>query len=181
MPDLASHRWRHPATQAPRRLQPWLTERGSLTARLRAHFPNVRVRLLYQGPGQPLRDELRPLKQVRPCRTVVREILLQSGDTPLVFAHSVMSYQSLRCGFGLLRRQGVKPLGATLFANPRVSRSRLAWRRLDRRHPLWRAAAAAVPGLPPQLWARRSRFTLGRAGVLITEVFLPAILQEKKP
>ncbi|MFC4158163.1 chorismate--pyruvate lyase family protein [Chitinimonas lacunae] len=178
MPDLASHRWGHPASRAPRRLQPWLTERGSLTARLRAHFPAVRVRLLRQGPGQPLRDELAPLGQPRPCRSVVREILLLSGDTPLVFAHSVMTYQSLRYGFGLLRHQGVKPLGATLFANPRVQRSPLAWRRLDRRHPLWRAAAAAVAGLPPQLWARRSRFTLGHAELLITEVFLPAILKE---
>ncbi|QDQ24882.1 chorismate lyase [Chitinimonas arctica] len=176
MPHIASHRWVHPASRAPRAVQTWLTHPGSLTARLIARFPRFRVRLLRQQWGRPNRDELGALRLERSQLALVREVVLMSGDTPLVFAHSVMPRQALMHGYHRLRRQGVKPLGATLFANPKVKRSRLAFRGIDRRHTLYRRAEAAVGPLPPRLWARRSCFELGRARILVTEVFLPATL-----
>ncbi|WP_028445263.1 chorismate--pyruvate lyase family protein [Chitinimonas koreensis] len=177
MPHIASHRWGQPACRAPRALRPWLTHTGSLTARLIAHFPRFRVRLLRQRWGQPNRDELRALGLRRSERAVIREVVLMSGDTPLVFAHSVMPRRALFHGFGRLRRQGTRSLGATLFADPRIRRSRLAYRRVDKRHPLHPRAAVAVGALPPRLWARRSRFELGRSRILVTEVFLPAVTE----
>ncbi|WP_269530783.1 chorismate lyase [Chitinimonas sp. BJYL2] len=177
MPHIASHRWSHPASRAPRALHDWLVHPGSLTARLIARFPDFRVRLLRQHYAMPCRDELKALGMPRPALAVVREVVLLSGDTPLVFAHSVMPREALMHGFGSIRRQGTKPLGATLFANPRVQRSQLAFRGLDRRHTLYRRASAAVGPLPARLWARRSRFELFNARILVTEVFLPATLR----
>lgn len=175
MPHIASHRWNHPACLAPRALHPWLVHPGSLTARLIAHFPAFKVRLLRQRWARPNRDELGALGLRSRDLAIVREVVLMSGDTPLVFAHSVMPRQALFHGYQGLRRQGVKPLGATLFANPKIRRSQLAYRQLNRRHALYRAAQTAVGPLPAALWARRSRFELGNARILVTEVFLPAV------
>ncbi|MDK2124204.1 chorismate--pyruvate lyase family protein [Parachitinimonas caeni] len=170
--------WRQPLCQAPRRLHPWLQHQASLTARLQAHFPDVHVRLLHQGWSRPHADELGEIGMQRPQRTLCREVLLLSGDTPLVFAHSVAGHDALRHGFRLLSRQGTRPLGATLFAKPQITRHPLSWCRIDRRHPLWRKAAQAAGPLPSVLWARRSLFSLGTARLLVTEVFLPAIRRE---
>lgn len=180
MPHIASHRWSHPACRAPRVLHHWLVHPGSLTARLKAHFPDFHVRLLNQRYNLPGRDELKALALPRRSLAVIREVVLMSGDTPLVFAHSVMPRQALLHGFQGLRRQGTKSLGTTLFANPKVKRSRLAFRGVNRRHPLHGKAEKAVGKLPAKLWARRSRFELGSSRILVTEVFLPAVTEQAR-
>ncbi|WP_374356923.1 chorismate lyase [Chitinimonas sp.] len=177
MPHIASHRWGQPACQAPRALRDWLVHTGSLTIRLTARFPQFRVCLLRQHWALPNRDELRALGLARREMAMVRDVVLMSGDTPLVFAHSVMPRQALFHGFGRLRQQGCRSLGATLFANPKIRRGKLAFRCLDRHHRLHAATEAAVGRVPARLWARRSRFELGQSRILVTEVMLPAVLE----
>lgn len=168
--------WRHPLCLAPRALRPWLTETGSLTARLKTKFPALRVNVLKQGWQRPLRDETYPLRLSRTnTLTAVREVLLQQNDTPLVFAHSITPRNALYGGFHLLSRIGSLPLGALLFANPTITRSPLAWCQIDHRHLLWQKAHAVTGPLPPRLWARRSVFFSGRDCLLVTEVFLPPV------
>ena len=175
MPHDLRQRWHFTAVSAPRALQPWLTDTASLTARLIAHFPDFHVRLLRQTWLQPHYDELGALRMGNRQLAVVRDVLLMSGDIPLVYAHSVMPRFALFHGFRGLRRQGEKSLGATLFANPQVQRSGLAVRDIGPHHPLHVEATAAVGPLPGRLWARRSRFELGHSAILVTEVFLPAV------
>ncbi|MBB5192962.1 chorismate--pyruvate lyase [Silvimonas terrae] len=166
-------RWHHPLCIAPRKLKPWLTERGSLTARLVAHFPCFSVRVLRQNARTVHRDELRTLHVQRQQKAITRDVLLMSGETPLVYAHSVATRAATRRGFRRLRGIGNRSLGSMLFADPTIRRSPLAWRRVDQRHPLWQQARAAVGPLPRGLWARRSLFASGSDLLLVTEVFLP--------
>jgi chorismate--pyruvate lyase len=154
----------------------WLRDHGSLTRRLQAACADFRVRRLRQVHARPHRDEpvslgLRPQSHV-----LVREVLLQCGDTPLVFAHTVIPLGGLSGPWAGLEHLGNRPLGAALFADPRILRHPLECRRLDARHPLYRAAAAHLPHPPVDLWARRSCFTLHGHSLLVTEVFLPEIL-----
>lgn len=162
--------WRH-----------WLTDHGSLTRRLTAACPAFRVQRLSQGLALPLRDEYRPLG-LRPARlALVREVLLLCGDTPLVFAHSVVPRSGLRGPWAALTGLGHRPLGAALFADPRILRHPLDYRLLDQRHPLYRRAAPYTENPPATLWARRSRFTLQGHSLMVTEVFLPATLSLTAP
>lgn len=155
----------------------WLTDHGSLTRRLRLCCTAFAVRRLYQGWAIPHRDECAPLG-LRPGRlAMVREVLLMNGTMPLVFAHSVIPRAALRGRWASLAGLGNKPLGEALFSDPRVRRQPLTCRRLDRRHPLYHEALAHLDQAPAELWARRSRFSLGRQSLLVTEVFLPEILQ----
>jgi chorismate--pyruvate lyase len=50
---------------------------------------------------------------------------------------------------------------------------------VDRRHPLYRHAAVHVDAPPRALWARRSLFSLENHPILVTEVFLPALLEPR--
>lgn len=173
--DWADEAWRSGGWQE------WLRDRGSLTLRLQQRCGDFRVRRLRQVMDRPNADERR-LLHLRACqRALVREVLLLCGETVLVFAHSVIPLKGLHGPWRGLSKLGQRPLGTTLFADPRVRRLPLTSRRLDRRHPLYRGLSAQQPDLPRQLWARRSLFFLDGQPILVTEVFLPAVRALPRP
>lgn len=155
-------------------LRPWLTDRGSLTARLERHAGAITVRLLFQGLRRAHRDEAF-LFGPQSRRVLVREVLLLHEGRPLVFAHTVLDAAALRGAWRRVTGLGNRPLGAALFADPRIARYPLRQKKLGRHHPLRRRASALLPALPASLWARRSLFALGRSPILVSEVFLPAV------
>ena len=157
--------WRH-----------WLTDRGSLTHRLRSRCARFNVERLRQDVGRPHGDECAALALPYGRNAVIREVLLKNADTPLVFAHSIIPLAGLEGPWSGLTGLGNRPLGAALFSDPRIGRHALEFKRVDRRHPLYRAAARHDPAPPRALWARRSLFSLSDHAILVTEVFLPATL-----
>lgn len=155
----------------------WLCDSGSLTARVQSRCDRFSVELLFQGLRRPDRDE-RFLFPAQGRRDVhIREVFLKCGDTPVVFAHSVALPSHLRHPWRAVARLGVRPLGAALFANPRVARKPLRQSCITRRHELYAAATARLAQPPARLWARRSLFVLHGSAILVTEVFLPGILE----
>ena len=78
------------------RYRAWLTDRGSLTARIAARCPGVRVEVTFQGLRRPDRDERFLFADGGRSRVLVREVLLCCGDTPVVFAHTVVRPRDLR-------------------------------------------------------------------------------------
>lgn len=177
MPDFPRDRYwrRRPAASAGGHL-PWLTHRGSLTDRIRTRCADFSVRLLFQGPRRPTRDE-QSLFGARRSLVLVREVCLNRGGEPVVFAHSVARLRDLRGPWRAIARLGAQPLGAALFADPRVKRRLLRYRRLNLNDELHALACAALRARPRALWARRSLFTLHNSHILVTEVFLPGILK----
>jgi len=157
-------------------LRRWLTDHGSLTARLTRHAGPIKVKVLFQGLRRVNADEA--FLFASPARRVlIREVLLMKGATPLVFAHTVLAADGLRGAWRRIAGLGSRPLGAALFADPRIARFPLRQKKLPRRHPLYRRAAAQLKSSPPLLWARRSIFAAGKSPILVSEVFLPAILK----
>lgn len=154
----------------------WLADHGSLTRRLQRCCPSFAVLRLKQCIARPHGDECGQLGLAPGQLAMVREVLLQCAGRPVVFAHSAVALAGLRGPWVGLGKLGNQPLGAALFANPRVLRHPLEYRRLDARHPLYRAAAAHLTEAPRYLWARRSRFVLADSPILVTEVFLPEVL-----
>ncbi len=159
----------------------WLCDHGSLTRRLRAICPQLRVQRLGQRIARPNPDEYATLGLRRGQRALIREVLLICGDTPLVFAHSVVPLPGLDGPWVALSRLGNRPLGETLFADPRVRRFPLEYRQVDVRHPLYLPAVAHLAVAPRRLWMRRSQFALTGHPLLVTEVFLPALMAYPAP
>lgn len=155
----------------------WLTDRGSLTSRIRERCPAFSVKVLFQGLRCVNRDEffLQPGRARR--LALVREVYLMCRRTPVVFAHSVIDPRALRGSWRRLARLGSRPLGAALFADPRIRRYPLRQKKIGPYHDLYERACAPLRKRPASLWARRSLFMLGRWPILVTEIFLPGILR----
>ena len=155
----------------------WLVDAGSLTARLQASCKQFSVSRVSVGWGSPQRDESLLLRMRCHEQALLREVVLNCDGKPVVFAHSVLPRRSLRGEWHGLGRLGNKPLGAALFANPAVVRTPLSFRKLLPRNALYQRASLVLDCRPPCLWARRSVFMLQGAAIMVTEVFLPSVLQ----
>ena len=156
---------------------PWLHDHGSLTRRIQQRCAVFNVRNVYDGLAMANRDEISLLNISRPQHIYTRNVFLYADGKPVVFAHSVVAARHLRHTWHALQHLGNRPLGALLFSHPLVQRAPLRYKALKLGHPLYRQAALELKILPPRLWARRSVFTLHGAPLLVTEIFLPDILE----
>jgi chorismate--pyruvate lyase len=176
-------RWLYKPIQA-YKLQLWLIDNGSLTARLQQRFSKFAVEPIAVKFAKPIQDEAFLLSQSNYKTALIREVLLMGDNQPVVFAHSVLPRASLRGAWNGLGRLGNKPLGATLFANRKVKRTPLSFKKLPPTHELYQHASRYLTQMPAvkkpsYLWGRRSIFSLNRANIMVTEVFLPQLLVTK--
>ncbi|MEQ1719503.1 MAG: chorismate lyase [Nitrosomonas sp.] len=154
----------------------WLQDRGSLTRRIQDCCTHFFVKPIFQSFSRIYGDELRVMGVRSDELVMVREVFLYCGATPVVFAHSTVTRQNLRGVWRGLNGLGNKSLGTMLFSNPRVQRTPLEFKKVKRGHFLYDRACVPLPIKPASLWARRSLFTLNGQSILVTEVFLPSIL-----
>lgn len=175
-------RWLNRPIQA-YKLQLWLIDNGSLTARLQQRFNKFAVEAIEVKYAKIIQDETALLRQPNYQYALIREVLLMGNNQAVVFAHSVLPRASLRGAWNGLGRLGNKPLGATLFANPKVKRTALSYKKLTPNHALYQHTTRHLAQEPDvrklgYLWARRSIFSLSCANIMVTEVFLPQLLIE---
>ncbi|WMW79464.1 chorismate lyase [Undibacterium cyanobacteriorum] len=159
-------------------MQDWLSNRDSLTARLVARSSRFRVQRLRQGRAMCLRDEFHALGLPRVTQVTEREVLLRCDERAVVYAHTVLSLDANASHWPLFASLGNRSLGSTLFSDPQVERGQLYFARLGRRHPLMQRIVRvhALADDVAYLWARRSVFRRKGSPLLVTEVFLPEIL-----
>ena len=154
----------------------WLTHADSLTARLRTYRGVFAVQILFQGVGRPLSWERALLRAGTVCH--VREVLLLVDGRAVVWARTVLDQSALRGPWRFLSGLGTRPLGARLFTDPAISRSRFLFL------PPGCLAFSGAGRQTPTHGARALRCALlARAGkvALLSEVLLPAVLALQHP
>ncbi|MDB5728390.1 MAG: chorismate lyase [Noviherbaspirillum sp.] len=165
-----------------REMRTWITDTASLTIKLMSRSSEFRVRCLHQRIGLCLADEMN-LLELRHRRCVrEREVLLQCDGRPVIFAHTVVPLSATASDWPHFRGLGERPLGTTLFGDARVERGSMQYARLPMRHPLVRRANEALGADGPDAirhppCARRCLYRRKNGVLLVTEVFLPAILE----
>lgn len=167
---------RHHILQAalPPALKPWLDVPSSLTARLKASCQGrFNVRVLAECWERPADEEAVRLGLPLGQMAWVRTVLLRCGDTPWVFARTVMPHSSLRGRQRRLRHLGSRPLGSVVFAGRDIRRGDVELRRVLRRDPLLVRWGVDVSN--SALWARRSILEIEGRPLLVMEVFLPEL------
>ena len=166
------------ALAAPVAFLPWLGAGGSLTARLIAHSSAFRVQRLHQRTALCLADEAHAIGMMRVGRVWAREVLLRCDGRPVVFAHTVVPMAANATDWPMFNALGERSLGSTLFGDPQVSRGELEFARLRPGHPLARRARAALgdTSLLTMYYARRCLYRRHQGTLLVTEVFLPAVM-----
>lgn len=154
----------------------WLTEKGSLTRRLRnLAGPDFRVQVLQEDWVKPFASEARLLR-LRTARSAwVREVMLLAGERPLVLARSIIPHQTLLGRHSPLARLGQRPLGEWLFAHPGLRRLSLEFTQV--KPDMWCSTAPAIPFQETIIWGRRSHYRVARHPLLVCEFFLPELFQ----
>ena len=179
--SLRRARWlAHPdGAGAPAAMRDWLTTPGSLTARLIAHSRHFRVQKLRQAGNVCLADEAGAIGLARPRRVWEREVLLRCDGQPVVYGHTVVPTSASASDWPLFSALGERSLGTTLFYDPRVTRGALEFARLRPGHPLLARVHAALGREAPArdtYFARRCVYRRRQGLLLVTEVFLPEVL-----
>ena len=160
-------------------LRPWLHDHGSLTQRIQQRCARFTVQPVRSGLAHIAHDEATILGIAPHHLAYSREVFLFADGKPVVFAHSTCASEHLRGAWKAMSGLGNRSLGSLLFTHPLVIRQPLRFKALRSHHPLYRSATQTSGVAPNTLWARRSLFTLHGAPLLVTEVFLPEILQLK--
>ncbi|MDC8758739.1 chorismate--pyruvate lyase family protein [Janthinobacterium fluminis] len=168
------------AVNAPPALRHWLSGDGSLTAKLRAHSGSFRVQCLHQRTARCLSDEAAAIGLHRPGRVWEREVLLRCDNRPVVFGHTVVPMTATASDWPLFSALGERSLGSTLFGDRQVRRGALEYARLRAGHPLVQRVLAALggdAGAEQIAYARRCLYQRHQGLLLVTEVFLPTLLE----
>ncbi|MCW8829604.1 MAG: chorismate lyase [Gammaproteobacteria bacterium] len=162
-------------TSLPEQWRSWLLDPDSLTRRLQrscnGHFA---VEVIAQRLERPMLSESRALDRPPNEIALVRQVHLLCDGTPWVFARTVIPLTSLRGGLHRLALLGNKPLGAVLFADPKMRRLPVEVARIHPRHRLYRLHRDAKDTEQP-VWGRRSVFLLQDNPLLVSEFFLPGL------
>lgn len=144
----------------------WLTERGSLTARLRETWGEASVEVIEEGLAIPLPQEAARLDLPVGETAWVRCVWLRCHGQARLYARTVIPQWGPFNPWVQVQQLGRQPLGELLFRTPGLQRSAFEWC-ANAHWPSPDPDAARTPAL-----ARRCLFQRENAPLLLTEVFL---------
>ncbi|MDQ7015822.1 MAG: chorismate lyase [Gammaproteobacteria bacterium] len=157
---------------APQALRPWLQESGSLTQKLlNGCNKTFSVRILKQQIRYAKKKEAQHLQIPLGSRLIERDVHLLCGQTPWVYAHTLLPLSSLTGHQQRLAAIGNRPLGALLFTDPSLRRGALQIIRI----PAKQSRQITHVKNHSTLWGRRSLFQVGQHPLLVSEFFLSAL------
>lgn len=160
----------------PLEIEPWLFDQGSLTRRIILNCKKeFRVEVLSQDWQRPMLNEAMRLGVHAEHFALIREVLLFCGDTPWVFARSVLPHKTLTGPRRMLGKLGNRPLGEILFSDPGIQRDALEIACIKKDQRMFSCATGRLENSPESVWARRSVFYLHKKPLLVNEVFLPSM------
>lgn len=161
--------------QVPQSVQSWLFDPASLTARLKHRCSGgFRVELLSQSLRKPRLDELKALDMSKGAYALVREVRLCCGETGWVYARTVIPFSTITGAQRIYGNLGTRPLGAMLFADRTMRREEVAVTLLKGRD--LPDSLALLPS--DSVWGRRSVFRVGGKPLLVSEYFLPELINQ---
>jgi len=161
---------------APKNRQHWLVNKHSLTQLLTCtclkQQDNFQVKLINETWAKPQRSEAHLLGMKPNELGFVRQVYLCCGNTPWVYARSVIPQSTLHGELQKLTKLGNQPLGAVLFANRHISRGSIEIAKLTKKHTMFDTATRQTATPTDTIWGRRSVFTIADKPLLVSELFL---------
>jgi chorismate--pyruvate lyase len=156
-------------------IQTWLFDPTSLTARLKQKCAaDFRVEVLSQTIQKPRLDEFKVLGMGTGSYALVRQVRLCCGHACWVYARTVIPFSTLTGKQRIYANLGTRPLGAMLFADRTMQRDEVMVT------ALYGNQLPAGLGLAEDdlVWGRRSVFRVAAKPLLVSEYFLPALLDD---
>jgi chorismate--pyruvate lyase len=154
----------------PADIQAWLFDPASLTARLKQKCTaDFHVEVLSQAIQKPRLDEFQALGMASGNYALTRQVRLCCGGACWVYARTVIPFATLTGKQRIYANLGTRPLGAMLFADRTMQRDEVTGSQLP-----------SGLGLAQDdiVWGRRSIFRIAAKPLLVSEYFLPALLDD---
>lgn len=159
-------------------IQTWLKTPTSLTAKLKVLCPDLEVVVLSEQLETPLLNESQKLGLHKDDQAWVRCVLLKCHQKDWVYARTIIPNFSPDNPWHDVQNLGNKPLGEVLFELPSIQRSDFEFSRnqLDYWPHLMDNLPSETDVTQPG-YARRSIFKQQNKPLLLTEVFLPGLVE----
>ena len=153
----------------------WIYESGSITQRLRDYYGSrVRVQVINNQWQRAFISESKLLKTHPEKYTLTREVLLYADDIPLVLARTILPEPTISSAHRNLSHLGSRPLGEVIFSYPRLERLALEITQVPIQS--WRPSIQQITQTTQSIWGRRTIYAIHHHPLLVSEFFLPAIL-----
>jgi chorismate lyase len=160
-----------------KRVHPFLFHEGSLTYLIQEHCSGkFNIELISESWQQPMEDESILLSLTNNEASFIRKSLLKCDDLTLVYARTVIPVKTLSGKNQKLMELGAKPLGDVLFNDTTTYRSDMRYAKIPVDCDFYSDASKYLES-ESDLWARQSLIYIEQQPLLITEIFLPAILE----
>jgi len=132
------------------------------------------VEVLYHQWKPAYAEECQRLQVPHHRYQLIREVLLHVNQEPLVLARTVLPEHTIRIAHRNLSHLGSRPLGEVIFAYPDLE---LRHRDFSLAPPaIWSRAVHKRFALNEAVWGRRTLYAIHRQPLLVSELFLPALL-----
>lgn len=163
-----------------KRLHSFLFQNGSLTRIIQQRCKGLfHIDLINEAWRYSMADEMHLLSLRDHEITFVRESWLKCDDQKLVYARTVIPRKTLKGKSQELARLGTKPLGNILFNDNAAYRTNMRYAKIPVHCELHKEIKKESD-VASELWGRQSLFYINKNPLLVTEVFLPAILECSK-
>ncbi|BCG64469.1 MAG: chorismate--pyruvate lyase [Methyloprofundus sp.] len=161
--------------QIPANAASWIYEADSITQRLRNYYgSSVRVQVLNNHWQRAFISENKLLQHAPNKYTLTREVLLYADDIPLVLARTIIPPKTVRSAQQNLSHLGNRPLGEVIFSYPKLERLALEIAKIPTN--TWNPTVRHQAQIKQELWGRRTIYAINHHPLLVSEFFLPEIL-----
>lgn len=158
----------------------FLFHEASLTRFIQQRCEGVfSIELISESKHQAMPDEVKFLSLQNDEITFIRKSRLKCGNHAVVYARTIMPQKTIEGENQWLTMLGTKPLGDILFNDEKTYRTDMRYAKIPVDCELYQEATQGL-GITSELWGRQSLFYTDQQPLLITEIFLPAILECSK-
>ncbi len=163
-----------------KRAHAFLFHEGSLTRFIQQSCKGVfNIELIAESWTQAMPDETQLLSLPSNEITFIRESRLKCDNQTLVCARTIIPEKTLTGKNKKLTKLGTTPLGDILFNDETTYRTDMCYAKIPVDCELHIEATKDL-NIASELWGRQSLFYTEQQPLLITEIFLPAILECSK-
>ena len=167
-------------TISEKRVHPFLYHEGSLTRFIQQHCSGLfNLELISEEWQQPIMNEADLLSLTDNDTAFIRKVFLKDDEQVLVYARSVIPEGTLSGNNRRLLEMGEQPLGDFLFNDDSTYRDVMRYAKIPVDCEL-HTEATKGSDITSELWGRQSLFYIEQKPLLVTEIFLPAILECNK-
>jgi chorismate lyase len=160
----------------PDNVQSWAYETGSLTQRLRDYYGNtIAVTILFHQWRIPFLSERRQLQLPQHRYGLTREVMLHQQGKPLLLARTIIPEETIKVAHRNLSHLGTRPLGEVIFSYPDLERITMDLTLISPAR--WMPQAKKTANIDQTIWGRRTVYAIQKRPMLVSEFFLPGILE----